>query len=329
MPLDTIKHYPVMANEVLSYITNNKTIIDCTFGSGGYSSKILKKYKGSYLIGLDRDKNTSEHALKLKKNYFDRFQFNNLKFSQIHRVKEFKSTDFFLFDLGVSNFQLKNMERGFSFESKSKLDMGMGLNTLNAYDLIEKVSEKNLKNILKFFGEEKFASQISKKIIEYRNNKKIITGKDLSNIINSIKYNKGKTDPSTKSFQAIRMIVNQELSEIYQALDYIISNCKQGAVIIIVTFHSLEDMLVKRIFNYYGKKKSFSRYVPKSQDQDDVCINFLANKVIKPSDMEIKQNPSSRSAKLRIIKKIKNPNIKLKRENLNMEKYFQLEELYV
>ena len=329
MPLDTIKHYPVMANEVLSYITNNKTIIDCTFGGGGYSSKILKKYKGSYLIGLDRDENTSEHALKLKKFFFDRFQFNNLKFSQIHKVKEFKSTDFFLFDLGVSNFQLKNMERGFSFESKSKLDMGMGLNTLNAYDLIEKVSEKNLKNILKFFGEEKFASQISKKIIEYRNNEKIITGKDLSNIINSIKYNKGKTDPSTKSFQAIRMIVNQELSEIYQALDYIISNCKQGAVIIIVTFHSLEDMLVKRIFNYYGKKKSFSRYVPKSADQDDICINFLANKVIKPSDMEIKQNPSSRSAKLRIIKKIKNPNIKLKRENLNMEKYFQLEELYV
>ena len=149
------------------------------------------------------------------------------------------------------------MKRGFSFESNSTLDMTMGLNSFNAHDLIKNVSEKDLKNILKLFGEEKFASQISKKIIQNRKNKNNLSGKDLSDIISSVKFKKNKTNPATKSFQAIRMIVNQELSEIYKTLNYIINNCKQGAVIIIVTFHSLEDTLVKRIFNFYGKKNHY------------------------------------------------------------------------
>ena len=221
------------------------------------------------------------------------------------------------------------MNRGFSFDSNSTLDMTMGLNSFNAYDLIKNVSEKDLKNILKLFGEEKFASQISKKIIKKRNDKKNLSGKDLSNIISSIKFKKNRTNPATKSFQAIRMIVNQELSEIFHALKYIINNCKQGAVVMVVTFHSLEDILVKRIFNFYGKKKSISRYTPKKNDKDNISINLLTNKAVKPSQNEIKQNPNSRSAKLRVIKKIKNPNIIINRKDLNMEKYFLLEEMYV
>ena len=125
------------------------------------------------------------------------------------------------------------------------------------------------------------------------------------------------------------MIVNQELSEIYKTLNYIINNCKQGAVIIVVTFHSLEDVLVKRIFNFYGKKKSLSRYIPKKNEIDNVSIHLLTNKAVKPSETEIKQNPNSRSAKLRVVKKIKKPNIKINRKDLNMEKYFLLEEIYV
>ncbi len=329
MLLDTTKHYPVMADEVLSYISDNKIIVDCTFGGGGYSTRILKEFKKTQVIGLDRDNSILKHALNLKENYPDRFDFHNIKFSQINELKNFRDADCFLFDLGLSNFQLKNMKRGFSFESKDIIDMTMGLNTFNAHDLIKKVSEKELKNILKFFGEEKFASQISKKIITYRNSNENLSAKNLSNIINSIKFKKNKTNPSTKTFQAIRMIVNQELSEIFKSLKYIVNNCKQGAIIIIVTFHSLEDILVKRFFNYYGKKKSLSRYIPKKIEVDNICIDFITNKVVKPSDIEIKKNPNSRSAKLRVVKKIKNPNIKLNREELNMEKYFLLEELYV
>jgi len=329
MSLDMIKHYPVMLNEVLSFISDNKTIVDCTFGGGGYSSSILKKFKKSNVIGLDRDKNILDYALKLKTNYTERFNFHNIKFSQIHQLEHFKNSDFFIFDLGLSNFQLKNMKRGFSFKSNSTLDMTMGLNSFNAHDLIKKISEKDLKNILKLFGEEKFASRISKKIIQNRDNKNNLSGKDLSDIISSIKLKRNKTNPATKSFQAIRMIVNQELSEIYNTLNYIINNCKQGAVIIIITFHSLEDKLVKRIFNFYGKKKSLSRYIPKKNEKDNTSIHLLTNKAVKPSEMEIKQNPNSRSAKLRVIKKIKNPNIKINRIDLNMEKYFLLEEMYV
>ncbi len=329
MSLDSIKHYPVMLDEILGFISDNKTIVDCTFGGGGYSLGILKKFKKSHVIGLDRDKNILKHTLNLKNNYIDRFNFHNIKFSQIHQLEHFNNSDFFIFDLGLSNFQLKNMERGFSFESNSILDMTMGLNTFNAYDLIKNVSEKNLKNILKLFGEEKFASQISKKIIKYRNIKKNLSSKDLSDIITSIKYKRNKTHPATKTFQAIRMIVNQELSEIYNALNYIINNCKEGAVVIVVTFHSLEDTLVKRIFNFYGKKKSLSRYIPKKNEKNDISFHLLTNKAVKPSEIEIKQNPNSRSAKLRIIKKIKNPNIKINRKDLNMEKYFLLEEIYV
>tara|TARA_B100000963_G_scaffold128400_1_gene112069 strand:- start:9062 stop:10051 length:990 start_codon:yes stop_codon:yes gene_type:complete len=329
MLLDTIKHYPVMINEVLSFIQDNKTVVDCTFGGGGYSSRILREFKTTNVIGLDRDKNILNFASELKDKYSKRFNFYNIKFSQIYKLNHFQNNDFFIFDLGLSNFQLKNMKRSFSFDSEDALDMTMGLNTLNASDLINRVSENDLKRILKFFGNEKFASQISRKILKHRDNEQILSGKSLSNIINSVKYKKNKINPSTKSFQAIRMVVNQELSEIYKSLNYIIRNCKEGAVIIVVTFHSLEDLLVKRLFNFYGKKKSLSRYIPKKTDIDNICIDILTNKAVKPSVNEIKKNPNSRSAKLRVIKKIKNPNIELKREDLNMEKYFTLEELYV
>ena len=328
MPPDIIKHYPVMLNEVLSYLEDNKVICDCTFGGGGYSSKILEKFTTSSVIGIDRDSNILDHASNLKKKYFNRFNFFNIKFSQINKIKNLNDVDYFLFDLGLSNFQLKNLDRGFSFQSPKKLDMTMGLNTLNAYDLIQNVSEKDLTSILKFFGEEKFAYKISKGIVKHRLKKKISSGDELSNIINGIKFKRSRINPSTKSFQAIRMIVNQELSEIYIALKHIIENCKLGAVIVIVTFHSLEDILVKRVFNYYGKKKSLSRYIPVKKERENISIDILTKKACKPSEIEIKRNPNSRSAKLRVIKKVKNPNIILNREDLNMEKYFYLEELY-
>lgn len=329
MSLDTIKHYPVMLEEVLSYLSDNKKIIDCTFGGGGYSSAILKKFPNSIITGIDRDNNVSKFADKLKKKYQKRFNFKNIRFSELYKLKEFKISDFFIFDLGVSHFQLKDLSRGFSFNSQRDLHMGMGLNTINAQDIINSISEKNLKNILKFFGEEKFASKIAHEIINYRNTKKINNSKELSDIINNIKYKKGKTNPATKSFQAIRMIVNEELSEVFKALKFIVENCQVNTTIIIVTFNSLEDLLVKKIINFYGKKKNVSRYLPSTNSSDDLAVKILTKKPLFPSTKEIKENPSSRSAKLRVIKKIKNQNITLQRNDLNMEKYFLLENIYV
>ena len=329
MSLDTIKHYPVMLNEVTNFVSDNKLILDCTFGGGGYSSEILKKFSNSKVIAIDRDIEIIQFAKKLEKKYLKRFVFKNLKFSEIHKVKEINQIDYFIFDLGVSHFQLKDMKRGFSFSSDDSLSMSMSLTDLDAEELIRKVSEKDLKNILKFFGEEKFASKIANKIINVRKNKNISSGKKLAEIIETVKFKKNKTHPSTKSFQALRMIVNQELLEIYKSLKFIIENCKENSTIIIVTFHSLEDLLVKKIINFYGKRTSISRYFPQDSDIKKMPIKILTNKAIKPNSEEVNVNPSSRSAKLRAFTKICKPDFNLKRSDLDMEKYFSLEELYV
>ena len=329
MSLDTIKHYPVMLREVTNFLSDNKLILDCTFGGGGYSSEILKKYSNSKVIAIDRDIEIIQFAKKLEKKYLKRFVFKNLKFSEIHKVKEINQIDYFIFDLGVSHFQLKDMKRGFSFSSDESLSMSMGLTDLDAEELIRKVSEKDLKNILKFFGEEKFASKIANKIINVRRNENISSGKKLAEIIETVKFKKNKTHPSTKSFQALRMIVNQELLEIYKSLKFIIENCKENSTIIIVTFHSLEDLLVKKIINFYGKKTLTSRYLPQDSDIKKMPIKILTNKALKPNSEEVNVNPSSRSAKLRAFTKICKPDFGLKRSDLDMEKYFSLEELYV
>jgi 16S rRNA (cytosine1402-N4)-methyltransferase len=329
MSLDTIKHYPVMLSEVTNFLSDNKSILDCTFGGGGYSSEILKKYSNSKVIALDRDIEIIKLAEKLEKKYLKRFVFKNIKFSELHKVKELKEIDYFIFDLGVSHFQLKDMKRGFSFRSDDSLSMSMGLSDLDAEELIRKASEKDLKNILKFFGEEKFASMIASKIVNVRKNQNISSGKQLAEIIETVKFKKSKIHPSTKSFQALRMIVNQELSEIYKSLKFIIENCKENSTVIVVTFHSLEDLLVKKIMNFYGKNTSTSRYLPQSSDIKKMPIKILTNKALKPNSEEVNTNPSSRSAKLRAFTKICKPDFNLKRSNLDMEKYFSLEELYV
>ena len=327
MSLDMIKHYPVMLNEVTRYIQDNQTILDCTFGGGSYSSEILKKFKNNYVIAVDRDKNVIQFADSISKKYINRFSFNNITFSNIKDLKEFKDIDYFVFDLGVSHFQLKDSQRGFSFLLNGKIDMGMGLNQFNGYDLINNISKNDLKNILKYFGEESFAPQISNAIIKYRTKQKIKTTLELSEIINSVKFKKGKTNPATKSFQAIRMVVNQELSEIYKTLKYIIEHGKINLKVIIVSFHSLEDLLVKRIMNFYGKEQSISRYVPEKQNySEDISVKILTKKPIQASQKEVIENPSSRSAKLRVFQKISKPINSLDRKDLKMEKYFLLED---
>ena len=326
MSLDTIKHYPVMLNEVLYYLKDNSSIIDCTFGGGGYSQAILKKFPNSNLLALDRDPSVKKYSDILLKKYKNSFKFKNLKFSQINQLDFLNEIDFFIFDLGVSHFQLKEASRGFSFIKEGSLDMGMGLNNFNALELVNNATEIELKNIIKTLGEEKFASKIARLIVKERAINKILTTTNLSNIIEKVKFKKNKTNPSTKTFQSLRMVVNQELSEIFNALNFIFQKSKNGSIIIVVSFHSLEDTLVKRMFNHYGKTINSSRYFPDNQHDKNYEFEILTKKPLLPSEVEIKENFSSRSAKLRVIKKIKNPSKVLLRKNLKMEKYFHLEE---
>ncbi len=246
-------HFPVMLNEVIKVCNPKKggNFIDCTFGAGGYSAELLK-FPNTSVIALDRDKEVEERANALKKKYNNRFKFYNEKFSNLDKVIDLKEkADAIIFDLGVSSIQLLNMSRGFSFKSKHKIDMKMGLSSISAEDIINNFDEDNLKEIIKIFGDEKEASKIVKNIIKERKIKKISKVTDLVKIIKKSKrkdYSK-KINVCTKTFQALRIIVNKETTELVEGIIKASRFVKSGGKIIIISFHSIEDKIVKFFFS--------------------------------------------------------------------------------
>ena len=305
--LENVKHFPVLLNEVISIISPlyGGTFIDCTFGQGGYSKKILEN-KNNKILAIDRDKDSKKIADQFKKKYQDRFWFENKKFSEISKIgKNIKDIKGIIFDLGYSTIQIKDPEKGLSFYNKGKLNMKMGLNSLSADDVINKLGQKELADIFKVFGEENKSKIISKKIISFRKNKHIQT-EDLVNIINSSKRKKNsKVHNATKVFQAIRIFVNNEISELINGLINSFNLLPVGGTLIIITFHSIEDKIVKFFLKNYSENKNFSRYLP-LQEQKKKFIKVLEKKPIIPNEKELKLNPSSRSAKLRYGIKLNN-----------------------
>lgn len=297
------KHFPVMLEEVLNVCSPQKggKYLDCTFGGGSYSEGILN-FPDTNVIALDRDKNVIDIANNFKKKFQSRFEFFHNKFSSIDKISK-GNFDAIIFDLGVSSFQLDDMKRSFSFKSTNRLDMSMGLSNNNAFNVINFTSGENLKNIIKILGEEKDASKIVKNIIKERKIKRIETANELSKIIlKSKKKNyKKKIDPSTQTFQAIRIFVNQEISELINGLIYATKILKPGGKLILISFHSLEDRIIKFYFkNYSINKSKQNKYLPVQKDKGVYLFNFYKNKILKPSENEIKFNPRSRSAKLRV-----------------------------
>ena len=306
------KHIPVMIEEVKSYIPVNKklNIIDATFGGGGYSKIILENFKIGKLIAIDRDPLSNFFAKKLSEKY-NNFKLINGCFGKIDNLIEKENLnnktqfDLIIFDLGLSTNQLEDPKRGFSFQTNSPLNMGMGKNTKTVLDVINKYSEDQLSNIFYKFGEEKFSRKIAKKIINARKIKDIESTKELSTIIKQSYNKKSKIDPATKTFQALRIYVNDELNELSKALEKSLNLLKVKGKIIIVSFHSLEDRLVKDFFNHNsGKRWRSSRHYPELTDDGPITLKLITKKPIRPSDLEIKVNPRSRSAKLRIAEKI-------------------------
>ncbi len=205
---DTVKHYPVLLKEIISVISpqHGGTFIDCTFGQGGHSKEILK-YKKTKVIGLDRDSNSQKIAEKLYNEFPDRFLFKNIKFSELKNLKlKNENIKGVIFDLGYSLNQMKDLQKGLSFNSTGKLNMKLGFNDFSASDVINKCDEKTLNKIFKYFGDEKEAKFITKKIIKNRMFKEITTEK-LVNIIENTKRKKNfKIHSSTKIFQALRIL---------------------------------------------------------------------------------------------------------------------------
>lgn len=328
-------HHPVMLNEVVASIkqTKKSIIIDCTFGCGGYSQKILETFPSLQVIAIDRDPSVKKFAEILEKKFKNRFEFINDRFSNLEKIIDQCGDDigYFIFDFGISSFQLDDYSRGFSFNSEVKLDMRMGKNKISAYEIVNEAPLEDLNSIIKIFGEDNDHKRIAKEIVNARQAKAIHSTKDLRNLIIKAKGNRYfKKDPCTKTFQAIRMIVNQELSEIFNALKKTIELSKTNTGITAVTFHSLEDRIVKKIFNITKDLgENPSRYLPTiNQKEESTYLEKINNKAIKPSENEIMVNPRSRSAKLRSVIKMGNDFLSIDRRALKMERLFQLEEKY-
>ncbi len=302
MSLEQLRHYPVMLNQIISIISpqHGGTFIDCTFGGGGYSKAILS-FPKTKVIALDRDESVKQYADLLGKTFPNRFNFFREKFSNLEKIlKPDTNPKAIIFDLGLSSFQIDNAKRGFSFKKKGPLNMKMGINKFSAYEAINKLENNQLIHILKILGEERDAKKIVKKIDIYRKKNFINFTDELSDIIRSVKknYKKFKIDPATKTFQAIRIFVNQELSELIFGLIAATKLLKKGDILIVVSFHSLEDKIVKDFFNIHSNSKNPSRYLP-IQNKKNKLFDIYSKKPMIPDKDELTKNIRSRSAKLR------------------------------
>ena len=289
---DEIIHKPVMINEVLSFIPKNSNIvIDATLGEGGHTKAMLDL--NLEVHSFERDKNILEIAKKRLSNYKKFHYYNDTydKMTDLLPKNIIGNADFMIYDLGVSMFHFKKAERGFSFTENNKLDMRLGINEKNAYQVINQYGKKDLERIFKEYGEIKNPSKLVGAIIKERDKKNIETSKELENIIfhNSDKSKKyGRINPATLIFQAVRIEVNDELNILKKSIENIKNILKKYGVIVIISYHSLEDRIVKRFFKDNEKTKN-----------KDGIFRLLNSKVLTPTIEEIKLNPASRSAKMR------------------------------
>ncbi len=312
-------HTPVLMKEILSFVPSKKyiNVIDATFGGGGYSKTLLENYKINKLYAIDRDPIVKVFSRKLEKKYPNKFFLFNDCFSNIDKLIENKNIktkeklkfDIILFDLGLSSNQLNDSKRGFSFLYDGELDMNMGKSKILARDIINKFSEKQLAEIFYNLGNERYAKKIAKNIIKQRKIKVITKTLELVKIIeNSVglaNNKKSKINPATKTFQALRIYVNNELNELKIALEKSQKLLLPKGKILIVSFHSLEDKIVKDCFNHLcGKRWRSSRHYPELVDHGPITFKLITKKPIRPSEMEIINNPRSRSAKLRVAEKV-------------------------
>ena len=325
-------HFPVMLDEVLKISSPSlqKKFIDCTFGGGGYTKEILN-FTNTSVQAIDRDKKASLVAKEFEKKFPKRFKFYQMKFSQLDTIsKDF--VDVIIFDLGLSSIQLDDLDRGFSFKSNKNLNMTMGLNEISALDTLNNLSESDLKLIIRILGDEKEASKIAKNVVKFRNIKKITNTADLVKIIEKSKKknHSRKINPCTKTFQALRIFVNKEITELIHGIVNATKKLKPGGKILVISFHSLEDRIVKYFFTNFSKNKSRpSRYQPENRIIDQSLFDEYKNKVYRPSKQETDKNNRSRSAKLRFAIRSNNQFEYPKELIKKFKKYLDLEAINV
>ncbi len=294
------RHIPVMLEEVLQYLQpqNGEVYVDATFGNGGYSKAILEK-ADCKVIALDRDPNVQARAGELKSIYGNRFEFYAGNFGDMAQIITEKVNGV-VFDIGVSSMQLDDAERGFSFGKEAKLDMRMSCEGVSAADIVNGYEEKDLADLLYKYGEERKSRQIAAKIVEYRKHKEIVTTTELAEIIYTVLPRKNnEINPATRTFQALRIAVNNELGELENGLAGATQLLAKDGRLVVVDFHSLEDRIVKCFMkDNCAKKVRVSKYAPKPVSDNNYLFSGISA-VIAPTEKEKNANPRARSAKLR------------------------------
>jgi 16S rRNA (cytosine1402-N4)-methyltransferase len=290
-------HIPVMLNEVLGYLnlSPGETIIDATVGTGGHAGRILERIlPGGRLVGIDRDKESLEACRERLKDFSGSFELAQGNFQDIDSIAKnlkIKKADGILFDLGISSFQLDDAARGFSFQKEGPLDMRLDrASYVSAYDLVNNLNEEEISTLLRNFGQERWHNRIARLIVEERERHPISTTSELAAItVRAIparfRHRYYRIHPATRTFQAVRIAVNRELEALDTALNKAIALLGKKARLCVISFHSLEDRIVKFAF-----RKAAS----------EGLINILTAKPLVPDAPEIENNPSSRSSKLRV-----------------------------
>lgn len=289
-----------MIEEVISSLSlkHGAVVVDATVGGGGHSLEILKMIMpGGRLIGIDADSEALEITRDRLKDFNGSFLLINDNFRNIDRIlskENIKGVDAILLDLGISSYQLEDAARGFSIKHDSRLDMRMDQKRkTTAYDIINRYSEKDLSEIIEKYGEERFHSRIARRISQARQKRPIETTQELAGIIRrtvGYKYRNSRIDPATRTFQAIRIEVNDELGSLEEGLKSAVFWLKTGGRITVISFHSLEDRIVKNLFKGYSELG---------------ILRIMTKKPLTPSRDEIFNNPRARSAKMRAAERIK------------------------
>lgn len=292
-------HYPVMYKEILDYlkVKESRTIVDCTVGVGSLAAKMFDFMpRGALLVGIDRDDDSLAVARQRLIAYREKLTLYKADFSDLDHVMNdlhIDGVDAFIFDLGISTYQLSNPDRGFSFLKEGPLDMRMDQDSfICAYDLVNNLSETELGNIFKKFGEERYYRKIAHFLVQVRKDKPITTTLQLAHIVNDVvgpKYRSFKIHPATRVFQSLRIAVNRELLALESGLHKAVSFLNQGGRIAVLSFHSLEDRIVKHTLKDFASRGE---------------LKIITKKPIFPSEKETQDNPASRSAKLRVAEKL-------------------------
>lgn len=307
------EHVSVLLNECIDGLDIKKSgiYVDGTLGGAGHSKEIIKRIVAGRLIGIDQDTNALKKSEEVLEDYLSKVTFVHSNFKHVREILNdlnIDKVDGVLLDLGVSSHQLDESERGFSFRFDAKLDMRMNREqSLTAWDVVNKYSVKDIGKIIKNYGEERWASRIAQFIENERKIKPINTTYELVDIIKKAipaAVRKNGPHPATRTFQAIRIEVNQELDIIEKVIKDIIDSLNPKGRLCIITFHSLEDRIVKETFKYLNKSCICPKELPICQCNKTKDIKIITKKPILPSDEEISINPRSRSAKLRIAEKL-------------------------